>query len=427
MQVASDVLVIGCGIAGLMAALSCAESGCTVTVVANGAGTIAISNDCIDLLGAENDAALTDPWGAMEKLPESHPYQKIGIDNVQKALDAFCGILAKHEADYTIGHDTQGKPVNTFLPTILGTLKPSYIIPKTHDSTKLFSVEHVLVCGIEGMRDLSPKLCADMLKRHTWLEKTKFSTTILPSPLAHSHRGVNALDIARTLNTEEGLAWLETSLGRLAPTVDLILIPPILGTSGTPKIHRRIEDTLATPVEELLSIPPGVGGIRLREVLMQEATALGVRFMENIKITGNVCTDTVCHAIVAHDKDDLSLTARAFILASGGILGGGLATSPDAVEEVVFGCPIAGGDEKCRTGTKALGSHPISRLGVSVDSKLHPLNLDGSPYRTNVFVAGRTLGGYDFVHEKSGHGVAIATGWLAGKNAAHMLGMEKNQ
>ena len=32
--------------------------------------------------------------------------------------------------------------------------------------------------------------------------------------------------------------------------------------------------------------------------------------------------------------------------------------------------------------------------------------------------AGRSLGGYDYATEKSGHGVAVATGWQAGRMAA---------
>ena len=42
---------------------------------------------------------------------------------------------------------------------------------------------------------------------------------------------------------------------------------------------------------------------------------------------------------------------------------------------------------------------------------------------TNVFFAGRSLAGYDFATEKSGHGVALATGWKAGSLAAAMEGM----
>ena len=45
----------------------------------------------------------------------------------------------------------------------------------------------------------------------------------------------------------------------------------------------------------------------------------------------------------------------------------------------------------------------------------------------NVFFAGRSLGGYDYATEKSGHGVAIATGWQAGLMAAAAAAAGENQ
>ena len=39
---------------------------------------------------------------------------------------------------------------------------------------------------------------------------------------------------------------------------------------------------------------------------------------------------------------------------------------------------------------------------------------EGNVLLSNVRFAGRILGGYDFAAEKSGHGVALATGWHAG-------------
>ena len=63
------------------------------------------------------------------------------------------------------------------------------------------------------------------------------------------------------------------------------------------------------------------------------------------------------------------------------------------------------------------GNHAFSRMGISVDSDMRPVGPD-APQARNVFFAGRSIGGYDFSAEKSGHGVAIATGWQAGRAAA---------
>ena len=56
---------------------------------------------------------------------------------------------------------------------------------------------------------------------------------------------------------------------------------------------------------------------------------------------------------------------------------------------------------------------PFAKMGVAVDEKMRPLDANGSVALENVFVAGRNLRGYDFCFEKSGNGVAIASGYQA--------------
>jgi glycerol-3-phosphate dehydrogenase subunit B len=57
--------------------------------------------------------------------------------------------------------------------------------------------------------------------------------------------------------------------------------------------------------------------------------------------------------------------------------------------------------------------HPINRVGVKVDSSLRPLDPKGSPLYDNVFVAGAVLACHDWVREKSGAGISVATGHAA--------------
>ena len=57
--------------------------------------------------------------------------------------------------------------------------------------------------------------------------------------------------------------------------------------------------------------------------------------------------------------------------------------------------------------------HPINRVGVKVDTSLRPLGPDGLPVYENVFVAGAMLASHDWVREKSGAGISVATGHAA--------------
>jgi anaerobic glycerol-3-phosphate dehydrogenase len=60
----------------------------------------------------------------------------------------------------------------------------------------------------------------------------------------------------------------------------------------------------------------------------------------------------------------------------------------------------------------ALG-HPTNRVGVKVDQALRPVGPDGVPFFENVFVVGALLACHDWVREKSGAGISVATGHAA--------------
>jgi len=64
-----------------------------------------------------------------------------------------------------------------------------------------------------------------------------------------------------------------------------------------------------------------------------------------------------------------------------------------------------------------LRENPLSCAGVRVNKDLNPVDFKGNVILKNVFVAGATLGGYDPFLEKSGNGVALATGYKAALEA----------
>jgi glycerol-3-phosphate dehydrogenase subunit B len=66
----------------------------------------------------------------------------------------------------------------------------------------------------------------------------------------------------------------------------------------------------------------------------------------------------------------------------------------------------------------AIGEQPEGLLVCRGDYRSVPLDADGEVQFPNVRVAGATLGGADVAREKSASGVSLATGLVAGREAA---------
>ncbi|MDE5878947.1 MAG: FAD-binding protein, partial [Desulfovibrio sp.] len=193
----TDVIVVGSGLAGLMAALAAARQGREVRVVSEGMGCLAIGTGCVDLLGyAPDGASVDDPWAALSQLAPTHPYSVLGAEKIRAGLDALIEVTAKHGLGLKPA-TRAGAPRNTRVPTIMGTLKPTYLVPDTFDPDDLDRARRILVASVQGFRDCRPALVIDQLRRYPgWADKDYFPC-IIPTPFDDAHRALNALDLAR--------------------------------------------------------------------------------------------------------------------------------------------------------------------------------------------------------------------------------------
>lgn len=415
----TDVIVAGSGLAGLMAAYAAAKTGCRVKMISAGMGSLAISAGCIDLLGYDiAGKRLDDPWAGIGNLSENHPYTLLGAENIQAALTDFTTCMGEQGLKmHAISKD--GSLSNTLLPTIAGTLKPTWLVPDDISADSLEKASRVLIISVKGFRDCRPALIASQLSRYPALSGKDFDTLVLPSPFAEEHgRSINALDLAHMADRPKGRDWLVQNLKGHGQKYDLVLMPPILGAKSDSGIRKIAAETLGCPFIELLSVPPGVAGLRIRDAFVKTLADLGVEFYENATITRAEIKETSCTGVtVASTNRETFQKARAFVVATGGILGGGVLLEQGKATEAIFGLDIpvpANVDEWSEP--EVFGRHIVSSLGVSVDANMQAKDCA----LANVFFAGRTLGGYDQAAEKSGHGVAVATGWQAGRQAANL-------
>jgi len=161
----------------------------------------------------------------------------------------------------------------------------------------------------------------------------------------------------------------------------------------------------------------------LRDAFLRELWKMDVEFFENSRVLRANVKDGQCVSVVAEASGrEIEHVAKTFVVATGGTLSGGTILEQGKAREGIFGLDIKV-PENVDDWTKPelLGDHIVTRLGVKVDGNMQALDENGKPCLENVYFAGRTLGGYDWTREKSGLGVAYASGWLAGRLAAEKV------
>lgn len=407
-----DAIVIGGGLAGLTAAAVAAKRGKKVLVMAKGVGTIAIGGGSIDILGyKKNGSPVGNPAIGLARLGAGHPYSKIGRQGVTAAFQYFINLATEEGYPYSGSLDK-----TQWLPTAVGTLKPSCLTPRTMDTADLKSADRIVVAGFKGLKDYFPELIVRGLGQISGYNK-QYSIVMLETNLA-GHRDLTALDIARWLDKEEDRQACIKEMRKVIPPGSVVLLPPVLGTRPDYQAAEELEKGTACRFIETTGLPPAVTGFRLRNMLLNRLKKLGVKIIEQANVVRAVVEEGRCLGVVTGNVDrERTYDAAAFILATGGFFGGGLVAGVDRAWETIFNLPVevpANREEWSNPSLFSTGEQLFASFGLNVDSQLRPVDSRGAVVLKNVYIVGRSLGGYDYCFEKSGNGVAIASGYHAG-------------
>ena len=408
----NDVIVIGGGLAGLMAAAVAAKNSKKVMLLSLGAGTLTIGGGIVDVMGyVEGGVPAATPSAGVLQVSSEHPYKKIGRPAIEKSIEFFKEICAQEGYPYIGNLDTM-----QWIPTAAGTLKPTCLVPKTMDTAKLKEADRVVVLGFEALKDFYPHLVSKNLKELPGFAEKNYEVVMVDPGLADG-RDVTALDVARWLDTEEGLADCTQKMRNLIKPGSVVIIPPVLGTRPDYRIAESLQTALGCTFIECASVPPSITGLRLRTMMLRYLKKNGVRIVEQATVAGSIIEDGKCTAVITAGVDrERTYYAKSFILANGGFYGGGLAAEPENVVEPIFNFPVVAPSDHELWANMSLFSNepqPFALIGIAVDEKMRALDEVGKVVLTNVFVAGRNLRGYDFAFEKSGNGVALASGYQA--------------
>jgi glycerol-3-phosphate dehydrogenase subunit B len=418
--VSFDVVVIGAGLAGMSAATRLAEGGAKVCVVAQGPGSMNLSPVTVDVLGFA-PGLVTDPGAALGRLAgeqPGHPYAIAGPEAVSRALEWFLAGLGGYPY-------TGGLGANLLLPSAVGSLRPSAAVPETMAAGDLRRGGRFAVVGFRALKDFYPHYLADNLQRAV---PGVVARGIVVDPPMGGEADVSPLGFARRFEDTEFHKALLAALDGQLEAGESFGFPAVLGLDGAAQFHAELQDVLGAAVFEIPTLPPSVAGLRVFRLLKARILRAGGRVTFGARVAGTeaggpgaclgagAAVGRVGAVSIESAGHPTALPARWFVLATGGFASGGFELdSSGSVTERVFGLPLSGvpADRGERFSAAAFGPHPIARAGIATDPGLRPVDAAGRRIYDNVLVAGAALAGADPVKERSGDGIALATGHRA--------------
>jgi glycerol-3-phosphate dehydrogenase subunit B len=397
-----DAVVIGAGTAGLVAGARLAEGGARVCVLAKGIGSTHLAPGTIDVLGYVPDRVVS-PGGVIEELVASHPghpYALLGRDAVADAVRWFSDrVAAGPLSGYRYVGDLDR---NYLLPTAVGALRPSALIPQTMDAGDSVDLERVCVVGTRMLRDFHSALCAANLSR------LGIPARSVEAEIDVDRADANSLGLARRFDDP---AWRAAFAGRLALKLqahERVGLPAVLGIRDPHGAWSDLERRLGRPVFEIPTLPPSVPGMRLFEILRGALRSAGGRLVLGAEV---VSADREGSRIVGVTTraagHDVRYAAPWFVLAAGGFNSGAIELDSHwATHDRVLGLSLRGlpAEGEPRFVGDYLSEQPTARVGVAIDAELRAEGAE------NVLVAGAALPGAVPWREGSGEGIALASG-----------------
>src|SRR5687767_6934881 len=329
----TDVVVIGAGAAGCSAALAARARGADVMVVSATPGATAIT--CGGWSGV-----LPNPVAA-------------ALSDVRHRLIAARTPVAAAD----------------------GWLRRFDFCPRSSEALPL---PGAVVCGMVGLPVFHAAVLARMWGEQAGVELGAREILLADTPRA----GWSPVSLAARLDrSARDLAATLRTLAR-ETRAKSVIVPAVLGLEKHYEVITELEEAAGVRVLEALSPPPSVPGWRLQAKLLQAVQSKGakVNFQRAI---ARERANTITGIELA---DGTRVTAKAFVLATGKYVGGGIEATERFVEPVL-GCPIwidhlgerfDTVEPLTLTNAVRQEDQPLLEAGVRVDAEGRPVSEDGS-------------------------------------------------
>ncbi|MEA1979146.1 MAG: anaerobic glycerol-3-phosphate dehydrogenase subunit GlpB [Chloroflexota bacterium] len=401
----THLIIVGGGLSGLFASIIAADRGAKVTTVFKGRGGLSLSHGCIDVLDR------SAPSRSLTRLPAPHPYQFAGNANLKDSIANFRDLMLHS------GYPFSGKISKSMsILTALGSIKRTSFAPTGIARGDLHSGGSIALGHFSGFRDFYPR----MIQKRASKAGVKIAKVIdLPLLEPPDLRDAYSTDYALLFEDSEFREEIIRMWRPLLPGVRRLGLPAVLGLVKHCEIHEELEESLGIEIFEIPTLPPSVPGLRIERILLQQAQALGVRLIEGVGVIGRIDGRSrgkrVAGVVLHSTGRTIQLDANAVLLATGGILNGGLVAQQDhRIRESVFDLPVLHPNNRSDwVGLSLFHRQAYASAGVRVNSHMQPLGLDEKPIFKNLFAAGGILAGSDRSLEGSRQGIDLATAYCA--------------
>jgi glycerol-3-phosphate dehydrogenase subunit B len=356
-----DVVVVGAGLSGLVAAGAAAHRNLKVALVATGAGSF-----------------VTGPaWLKAKEIQQASAAPDLG-----EAIEYFCELASLAGCPYA-----GDISVTRFLPSILGDFHSVALAPLTLWNAELRIGISTAIVGICGLSSFDENFMAERLTEQARLITSGCTYTARQISLSRDMGvPVTTLRIAQCFDRDPAFREeLMSALRAAASGFKRILVPGILGLETSAEQIAEFERELGCQVGEIPTLPPSIPGLRVYHHLESCLHRIGVELYRGFPVNKVEIQDDLCTGIqVDSPGHPLNLHCRSVVLATGR-----------------------------RT------ANPLGGEFAGCDLQMRPLTSTGSVMARNLFVAG------PLPHSSAGdHGnvMHILTGYRAGSLAASTRG-----
>ncbi|NMP22251.1 FAD-binding protein [Sulfobacillus harzensis] len=377
----SDVVIIGRGPAGLLMATLVAESGGRAMIVADGQGSLPLWGGQFDFRNYNDEGKpLKDPFAWWTRQPD-HPGGTVSGAEWNGWWDHL------RQLWHRIGIPTTPRVPrkNTVLLTPLGRLRPTFLAPQWHFTQS--RAGPVTLVSIPGLMDFQATAAA----QHYQVETGQAANVIEISTPPSWHARWQPLQWAWFLDSMEGRRWMLQELRRVRLEPDRpLLFPQMLGVEEVEPLMQSIAEVTGRFVGEVPLLPPAIGGLRIQRRWERWLKRQGVRF-----VSGRASEISRRNVLVL--TNGRRIPAGHLVLATGGVLGGGIRVCPDGHLE-----------------------HSVTGLEIGSVSTLSDLGRAGFAQTDNVPIAvGREVGDCDPDRHGDGGAVILWTVHQAYQALAH--------